>query len=806
MPVEPPRLDDITFDRTVEELIRRIPVYAPEWTDHNASDPGIAMIQLVAYVAEQVGYRLNRVPEKNHIELLKLLGIRLQPARAARTRLALLSSSPSTQVGVTVKAGARASAKKGEPPPTFETDRDVDIVPVEANLLVATKHPFIDDVLRIDATTRETPSVFPTVPNPDTEWLTVIWDGKTPKLKDMPTDPIRLTRREQQPYLWIGLDFNPALNAGFRGVRVSLSVQLDDDEQPDLTHDELCRCPAPAAESVPVIDWLAYFDAVTGRTEPVTGRIDDSTAHLTRSGVIRFTVPLGIGAIATWADMRAATAVTPLDACVAMGAQMRTTLASLVPIGEFDAEEYGLILGAGITAATAEAESALPAIAHPLDPTLRNGVRGWLRLTLPEFGEDIKPPKLRMVSFNVVEATNATTVTNELIGRGDGRPGQQFALVNRNVLAGSLVLATQEDSVPATPLVSWTEVDSLDGRGPFESVFELDREAGRVLFGDGAEPDGRLGAGGRIPPLVPNGGEIVALRYRFGGGISGERPVGAITNLDTSVPGISEVVNVVAATGGRDAETLIEAKRRARKELSTRSRAVTSSDFEFFALQTPKVRVARAHVIPLRRPLPAGAPAPVPPASPRCGPGLPAGPTGLAGGDAAGTVTVVVVPDETGPEPVPTPSFLRAVCEQLDRHRLVTTEVHVVAPQYCRLCNVIVKVRARVGYTRSRLQALVEERLGTYLHVLRGGEDGRGFPFGAQLHVADLIAQVFRTEGIERVEELSAEFTRTKSHALPRQGQLVTCPSLPGQADRVSLAAEENVSVDVTTINVSTVA
>ena len=305
---------------------------------------------------------------------------------------------------------------------------------------------------------------------------------------------------------------------------------------------------------------------------------------------------------------------------------------------------------------------------------------------------------------------------------------------------------------------------------------------------------------------MPNGGEIVALRYRFGGGISGERPVGAITNLDTSVPGISEVVNVVAATGGRDAETLIEAKRRARKELSTRSRAVTSSDFEFFALQTPKVRVARAHVIPLRRPLPAGAPAPVPPASPRCGPGLPAGPTGLAGGVAAGTVTVVVVPDETGPEPVPTPSFLRAVCEQLDRHRLVTTEVHVVAPQYCRLCNVIVKVRARVGYTRSRLQALVEERLGTYLHVLRGGEDGRGFPFGAQLHVADLIAQVFRTEGIERVEELSAEFTRTKSHALPRQGQLVTCPSLPGQADRVSLAAEENVSVDVTTINVSTVA
>src|SRR6185369_1960773 len=295
--------------------------------------------------------------------------------------------------------------------------------------------------------------------------------------KDMPTDPIRIVKREHQPYLWIGLDFNPALNAGFRGVRVSLSIQLDDDEQPDLTYDQLCRCPAPGAETAPVVDWLAYFDAAAGKTKPVPGRIDDSTGHLTRSGAVRFTVPLDIGAIATWTDMRAATEITPLEACVAMGSQMRTTLATLPP-GVFDAKAYGTILKAGIDAATDEAKTALPAVPHPLDPTLRNNVKGWLRLTLPALADGEKGPKVRLVSFNVVEATNATTVTNELIGRGDGRPGQQFTLVNRNVLAGSLVLATQEDSVPTTPLVSWTEVDSLDGRGPFESVFELDREAG----------------------------------------------------------------------------------------------------------------------------------------------------------------------------------------------------------------------------------------------------------------------------------------------------------------------------------------
>ena len=69
----------------------------------------------------------------------------------------------------------------------------------------------------------------------------------------------------------------------------------------------------------------------------------------------------------------------------------------------------------------------------------------------------------------------------------------------------------------------------------------------------------------------------------------------------------------------------------------------------------------------------------------------------------------MVVPDEPRPEPTPVPSFLRAVCRQLDAHRLVTTEVHVVPPQYCRVCNVFVRVRSKPGYTRSMLQALVEQ-------------------------------------------------------------------------------------------------
>ena len=91
MPIVSPQLDDLTYDRVVAELTRRIPVYSPEWTDFNDSDPGYTLIQLFAYLAEMIGYRLNRIPEKNQIELLQLLGIELNPAHAATTRLALCS-------------------------------------------------------------------------------------------------------------------------------------------------------------------------------------------------------------------------------------------------------------------------------------------------------------------------------------------------------------------------------------------------------------------------------------------------------------------------------------------------------------------------------------------------------------------------------------------------------------------------------------------------------------------------------------------------------------------------------------------
>jgi len=50
-----------------------IPRYAPDWTNYNASDPGITLIELLAWVTEATLYHLNRVPEATSLEFAKLL-------------------------------------------------------------------------------------------------------------------------------------------------------------------------------------------------------------------------------------------------------------------------------------------------------------------------------------------------------------------------------------------------------------------------------------------------------------------------------------------------------------------------------------------------------------------------------------------------------------------------------------------------------------------------------------------------------------------------------------------------------------
>jgi predicted phage baseplate assembly protein len=577
MPIQSPQLDDLRYDAVVQELLRRIPIYAPEWTDWNDSDPGVTLIQLFAYLAEQVGYRLNQVPEKNYIELLKLLGVRLRPALSASTRIGVFLADPTGSAGFTLDAHSRFMGK-GATSAIFESDFDVDILPAEPSVLVTTKNPFLNDLLKLDDSGDREPvpadALLPKqVPAADCQWLTVAWDGKKPVAKEMPLAPVTLlpisASGVNHPYLWVGIKCNLARDAGFVGATATLTVQLDDDEQPDPRADIVCNpINVPGEAQPPAINWLAYWDADRGAMLQISGPINDSTGKFTRSGMIRFTIPFSIGPIpaASFANLRDAIVPAPVDGC----AGIAQSLLDSVPAGgsTIDSATLQKLLTSALTAAQAAQAQSRPAVGHPLDPALRDETKltCWLRVGPLDLS---KPsPKLRYIGFNVVPATNAVTVTGELLGFADGRPGQSFQLAHGNILAGTLQIGFQESTDPDALLVTWTEIADLDAAGPNDRVFELDAEAGTLTFGDGKR--------GRIVPLVVTAGAVVALSYRWGGGLAGDMDAGTITVSAVQFTGIMGVTNFVAAPGGRDAETLDAAKLRARKELSTRSRAVTA--------------------------------------------------------------------------------------------------------------------------------------------------------------------------------------------------------------------------------------
>src|SRR6185369_16482773 len=75
MPLPMPNLDDRRWLDLVEEGRSLIPLYGPEWTDHNYHDPGVTLIELLAWVAEMDLYELNRVPERHKRKFLALVGI-----------------------------------------------------------------------------------------------------------------------------------------------------------------------------------------------------------------------------------------------------------------------------------------------------------------------------------------------------------------------------------------------------------------------------------------------------------------------------------------------------------------------------------------------------------------------------------------------------------------------------------------------------------------------------------------------------------------------------------------------------------
>ena len=128
MPLKAPNLDDRSFQDFVDEARTLIPRYCPEWTDHNLSDPGIAIVEVFAFMMESLLYRLNQVPERNYIKFLDLMGVKLREPQPARADISFRLTAAQPAV-VTIPRGTEVATVRTESQDaiSFTTERDLTI-------------------------------------------------------------------------------------------------------------------------------------------------------------------------------------------------------------------------------------------------------------------------------------------------------------------------------------------------------------------------------------------------------------------------------------------------------------------------------------------------------------------------------------------------------------------------------------------------------------------------------------------------------------------------------------------------------
>jgi hypothetical protein len=111
-----------------------------------------------------------------------------------------------------------------------------------------------------------------------------------------------------------------------------------------------------------------------------------------------------------------------------------------------------------------------------------------------------------------------------------------------------------------------------------------------------------------------------------------------------------------------------------------------------------------------------------------------------------------IVPEQLNPSA----EIIGAVQSYLSERCLIGSRMEVRSPQYVWLsCQVRLRVRPRSdALLEAEVQRLASEALYRYLNPFIGGTEGKGWPFGRDLHVSEIFALLQRVPNVEFVDEV----------------------------------------------------
>ncbi len=137
MGLDVPTLDERDYEELVAQAKKLIPAHSDSWTDFNPHDPGITILEVLAWLTESHTYQLDQITDDHREQYLRLIGHAPRPPAPANAAIAL--HPPATAAGTRLPAGTTVSAADGSDDGiTFETDHDVVLTDTSIDRVVTT--------------------------------------------------------------------------------------------------------------------------------------------------------------------------------------------------------------------------------------------------------------------------------------------------------------------------------------------------------------------------------------------------------------------------------------------------------------------------------------------------------------------------------------------------------------------------------------------------------------------------------------------------------------------------------------------
>ncbi|WP_409341900.1 putative baseplate assembly protein [Paenibacillus sp. MBLB4367] len=370
----------------------------------------------------------------------------------------------------------------------------------------------------------------------------------------------------------------------------------------------------------------------------------------------------------------------------------------------------------------------------------------WLRAVNRDAKYDAPPegmpvPVVNGIYVNTTRVIQQETVVSEVPVLLEGEYGTEYRLDRTPIVAEqvwidetgrlgeeelqrlefsgeeSKVLRDSEGNLQQV-LVLWKPVATLNESQPKDRHYMIDRNSGRLFFGDGVRG-----------MAVPEGGERMRVSYKVSGGQRGNVGRKQIAAMRQSIAFVQAVENPEPSAGGCDGETVQEAVHRGPQLIKHRDRAVTADDFEWMAREAypniAKVKCLANVNVRMEREI--------------------------------GSITLVVLAKDGLRSRQGFPEMKREVEKYLLQRSpnvvAFAENIQVIEPAYLEISvHAVMAVTNMEHMVAAELESI--RLLNKFLDPLTGGYDGKGWAIGQQLHVSVFYGLLKSIPAVNHVEKL----------------------------------------------------